>query len=307
MEFNEIKTKMRGVLCVCITPFKENYKVDLDGVKRNAEFLVESGVDVLIPCGSTGEFSSLSFDEYYSVVKATVEAVNGRKPVIAGASHSGTHECIKLAKAAEKAGADAIMTVPPYYLKPTWEGLLKHYKLIAENIDIGITVYNNPGFSKVNIMPQKCLELINNIDKIVGIKETSGDCAQFYETLQLCNDKAPIIMGREVLAFFGLACGSPGYISSMANFAPKLAIDLFRAFEEKDLEKARMVYKKIAPYNSLMAQALQKEGVPKMIPLAKEAMKLLGMPAGPVRPPLTPCTTDEIEKLKSILIEWKLI
>jgi 4-hydroxy-tetrahydrodipicolinate synthase len=307
MESDELRRKMKGVISVCVTPFKENYEVDVEGVKRNAEFLVEQGVDGLIACGSVGEFSSLSLEEFRIVVKTTVEAVGGRKPVIAGASHSGTHECMKLAKISEQAGADGIMTVPPYYLKPTWEGVFKHYRMLSESINIGMTVYNNPGFSKVNITPQQCLELVEGMDKIVAIKETSGDCAQFFETLRLCKGKAQIIMGREVLAFFGLACGSPGYISSIADFAPRLAIELYQAFEEKDIERAKRINEKIAPYNSLMAQALQKEGVPKMIPFAKEAMKLLEMPAGPVRPPLTQCTPDEKERLVSILRDWELL
>jgi len=301
MDTVELKHKLRGVIAVSVTPFKENYAVDFEGVRKNVEFLVKNGVEAVSPCGSVGEFSSLTMDEYREIVKVTVDTVDGRMPVIAGASHSGTHECIKKAKTAEEAGADAIMTVPPYYLKPSWEGIFKHYKMLSESIEIPITIYNNPAFSKVNITPPKCLEMVDGIEKVVGIKETSGDMSQFYETLRLCKDKAQIIMGKESAAFYALACGAPGFISSMANFAPQIPKDLYKAFQEGDLGKARKIQEQIAPFMSFVGGLIQKETIPYVMPVVKEAMNLLGLPGGTVRPPIMPLSSDDRERLKKIL------
>lgn len=303
----EFKQKLKGVIAVTITPFSEDYSVDFAAVKKNVQFLLTNGAESICPCGSVGEFSSLSLEEYGEIVKTTVKTVNGKVPVIAGASHSGTQECVHKAKIAEESGADAIMTVPPYYLKPSWEGLLEHYRMLSTNISIPLTVYNNPDFSKVNITPPKCLELVEKVDRIAGIKETSGNMFQFYETLRLCRNKTQVIMGKESTAFYGLACGAPGFVSSMINFAPQIPKKLYNAFHNGNLDEAREVQEQIGPYMSFVGGLIQQEKIPYVMPVVKEAMNLLGLPAGTVRPPTMPLSGDDRERLKRILAGMKLL
>ncbi|MFQ5902307.1 MAG: dihydrodipicolinate synthase family protein, partial [Candidatus Binatia bacterium] len=272
---------------------------------ENAKRQVEKGIHVLLAAGSGGEFSSLSPEEFRDVVATVVKAARGRAPVVAGASHSGTHECIKLCKMAEDAGADGLLIVPPYYLRPTNEGLLRHYEMVAQNVSLGVAVYNHPGFSKVNIAPQQCLSLVERIPQVVSIKESSGEISHFSETLRLVGPRVPVLMGKEATAFFGLACGSPGYVSSLSNLVPELCLALYEAFEKGDLEEARAVHDKIAPFNELQAGALP--AFPMMIPLIKEGMEMVGLKGGQVRPPLTSIDGAMREKLKKILKGWILL
>lgn len=299
---DELKTRMKGVVCVTVTPFTQSYGVDEAAISENVKFLVRKGIHVVVAGGSTGEFSSLSEQEFSKVVKAHVEAAGGKVPVLAGASHSGTHECIKLAKLAQQAGADGLLTVPPYYLKPSWEGTLLHYKMVAESVDIGISIYNNPGFSKVNLLPRQLKEMVEKIPTVVAVKETSGDLLQFDETLKAIGDKVPVLMGRELLAYYGMAGGAPGFVSSLANFAPEIALQLYDAFVQRDLAKAWTVKQRLEEYDLLQAEMLQKYAFPAQIPFAKAAMEMVGLKAGPPRPPMTGLNAEMKEKLRQSLV-----
>src|SRR5581483_1652667 len=177
----------------------------------------------------------------------------------------------------------------------------------AQAVSLPIAVYNNPGFSKVNILPQQAQTLVERVPQIISIKETSGEIYQFYETLRLLGSKISVIMGREITAFFGLACGSPGYVSSLANLAPDLCLDLYNAFQDGDLKRANEVHAKIAPFNSLQAEALQKLAFPVMIPMIKDGMNMIGIKGGTVRPPMTPTDAGLREQMKSFMKEWGLL
>ena len=307
MNPTELKSRLRGVVVTVLTPFADDYSLDTGALHDNVQRMVEKGVHVLVGAGSAGEFSSMSPEEFGQAVSTVVKAAGGRVPVLGGASHSGTHECIKLCRIAEEAGADGLLIVPPYYLKPSNEGLLLHYEMVAEAVNLPIAVYNNPGFSKVNVTPQLCLALLERVPQIISIKETSGEIFQFYETLRLLGNRIPILMGREITAFFGLACGSPGYVSSLANLAPELCIQLYDAFQEGDLEKAKRVNTKFAAFNAVQAEALQKLAFPVFIPMIKEGMNMIGLRGGRVRPPMTPIDGAMKEHMKGFLREWDLL
>jgi len=307
MQLEELKSKLRGVVCSLVTPFDDDYSLDLQALYDNAQRVVEKGIHVLLAAGSVGEFSSLSPEEFRDVVATVVKATQGRVPVMAGASHSGTHECIRLSRMAEDVGADALLIVPPYYFNPSVEGLLKHYEMVAESVRVGVAVYNNPGYSKVNITPEQFRRLVEQIPQVVSVKDTSGELYNFYETLRLIGHRIPVLMGRELTAFFGLACGSPGYVSSLANLAPGLCLALYDAFRQGNLEEGRRVNEKIAPFNQLQTAAAQKLTSAAMIPLIKEGMNMLGLRGGQVRPPLTSADSTMRDELKKILREWGLI
>ncbi|HXG36950.1 MAG TPA: dihydrodipicolinate synthase family protein [Dehalococcoidia bacterium] len=307
MKAEELKPRIKGVVVTLLTPFNDDYSIDLGALYDNTQRLVEKGIHVFVAAGSVGEFSSMSPEEFRDVVATAVKAVNGRAPVLAGASHSGTHECIKLSRIAQDVGADGLLIVPPYYLKPSLEGLFVHYEMIAQAVDLPIAVYNNPGFSKVNILPQHAQTLVERVPQIISIKETSGEIYQFYETLRLLGARIPVLMGREITAFFGLACGSPGYVSSLANLAPDLCLDLYNAFQDGDLKRANAVHEKIAPFNSLQAEALQKLAFPVMIPMIKDGMNMIGIKGGTVRPPMTPVDGALRDHMKRFMQDWGLL
>lgn len=306
MKPEELKAKIRGVVCSLVTPFGEDYSVDLGALYDNAQRVVEKGIHVLLAAGSVGEFSSLSPEEFRDVVGTVVRAARGRVPVLAGASHSGTHECIRLSRMAEEVGADCLLIVPPYYFKPSSEGLLRHYEMVARSVRIGLAIYNNPGYTKVNITPREFLALVEKIPEVVSVKDTSGELTSFYETLRLLGRRIPVLMGKELAAFFGLACGSPGYVSSLANLAPELCLALYEAFARNDLKAAREAQERINPFNDFQARAAQKLTSAAMIPLIKEGMNMTGLRGGRVRPPLTSLEDPMRQELRKILADWGL-
>ena len=312
-----------AVLVVQLTPFRKDGKIDYEGLKRNTSFLVEKrhyGPLVLIPVGSTGEKYSVTDEEWKSIVKTVVDVANGKVPVIPGASHSGTMVALERSKYAEDIGADGVMIVLPYYLVPEEEGLYLHYKKIADSIDIGVMIYNNPDVSKVYMKPHVLKRIVENTDNIVAVKENTPYIPTLYEQIKTVGDKVPILQGRGEWWFAATAfLGVRGYISGHTNFMPEFCIDLLRAGLNGDYVKLKELMKKLDPFEEFVAKMCKKYGPSTTIlpypyvgsymiyGVYKATMDMLGLAGGYMRLPMLDLKDEDKEELEKIIFEeWGL-
>ena len=288
----------KGSIVAIVTPFK-NGAVDVEALRQLVEFQIDGGTDAIVPCGTTGEASSLDYDEHMLVVKTVVEQVNKRVPVIAGTGSNSTAEAIELTALAKDAGVDGCLLVTPYYNKPTQEGLYQHYKAVAQAVAIPQILYNVPGRTGVNMLPETVARLAP-ISNIVAIKEATGSLQQASEVLALCGDQIDVLSGDDFITFPMMACGAKGVISVLANIMPKAVGDLTDAFFAGDLEKARQLH-----LNTLkISNAMFIESNP--IPV-KTALGLMGKCSDETRLPLTAMSEANRQKLAAIMKEYALI
>ena len=274
-----------GVLPAIITPFKEEGELDGEGLRRNIELLGEAGISGVVPCGTTGEAATLSFEEHKMAVEIAVDCSNVK--VIAGTGSNNTVEAAELTKHAEDAGADAALLITPYYNKPNERGMLAHYRYVAESCDLPLILYNVPSRTAVNLRPELVAELAK-IETVVGIKEASGDLSQVSKIIELTRDEDFIVLsGDDNLTLPIMSLGGSGVISVVANVAPKKMIALTDAMLRGDLEKAREVHFQIAPL--IRAMFLETNPIP-----VKTACRMMGLAAGPMRLPLA-SMSDENE------------
>jgi 4-hydroxy-tetrahydrodipicolinate synthase len=284
-----------GVLPAIVTPFKRNLAMDLDleGLASNIEFLIESGVHGIVPCGSTGESATLSFEEHEEVIAATIEAVNGRVPVIAGTGSNNTAEAVRFTKAAKNLGADGVLVISPYYNKPNRSGLIKHYTILA-NLDIPVIMYNVPGRTGQNLTPDLVIELARN-PNIVGIKEASGDIGQISRIIEgTLDEDFQLISGDDNLTYPILSLGGSGVISVAANVEPGRMVAMFDAFCEGDFETALDLHYELSPL--FRSMFIDTNPIP-----VKKAVELRGMAAGPVRLPLDELDATKTGQLREVL------
>ncbi len=285
--------KFQGCYVAIATPFNKDGDIDEEGLRKNIEFLIERGVAGLVPCGTTGESATLSWEEHNRVVDIAISQANGRCAVIAGAGSNNTKESIEAARHAKKNNADAILCITPYYNKPTQEGLYQHYRAIAQSVDIPIVVYNVPGRTGVNLQPAT-LERLCAFESIVAVKEASGNILQVTEIHKRCGDRIAILSGDDALTLPLLACGGSGVISVIGNIVPDRMIAMIDAYVAGDQARARTLHEELLP----LSQAMFIETNP--IPV-KAAMNHLGLSAGPMRLPLVSMGEDNKEKLISVL------
>ncbi|MEE8330078.1 MAG: 4-hydroxy-tetrahydrodipicolinate synthase [Thermodesulfovibrionia bacterium] len=283
----------KGSIVAIVTPFK-NGKVDEKALNDLIEWHISEGTNAVVPCGTTGESATLDYDEHYRVIELTVNAVKGRVPVIAGTGANSTDETIMMTEKAKKLGADGALLVTPYYNKPTQEGLYRHYKKIAEEVDIPIVLYNVPSRTGINLLPQT-VERLSEIKNIVGIKEATGDMKQVSEVIRLCGDKITVVSGDDFTTLPLMALGGKGAISVSANVAPRDVADMCRAWEEGNIEQARRLHFRLEPLNQAMF--IETNPLP-----AKTALNMMGKIQEEFRLPLCPMSDKNKEKLKKILI-----
>jgi len=280
-----------GVIPALVTPFKENFEVDYEGIAKNLDYL-EKHVDAVVPVGTTGESATLSYQEHIDVVRYVCEVSN--VPVIAGAGSNSTREAVFLGKEVEKAGADAAMFITPYYNKPNKEGLYQHYKTIAQEISIPIIIYNVPSRTACNIAPDVVERLANDFDNIIGIKEASGNLKQVAEIIKRTPDNFVLLSGDDFLTLPILMLGGKGVISVAANVAPHLMKEMYNAFKEGNIEKARELHYKLMPLFEVLF--IDTNPIP-----VKKALQLMGLAAGKPRLPLVELSEEKTEKLKAVL------
>ena len=284
----------RGSIVAIVTPFKDG-KVDENALSRLIEWHISEGTNAIVPCGTTGEASTLDYDEHYRVIELTMNTVQGRIPVIAGTGANSTDETIMMTEKAKEMGADGALLVTPYYNKPTQEGLYRHYKKVAEKVDIPIILYNVPSRTGVNLLPQTVARL-SEIKNIVGIKEATGDMKQVSEVIRLCGDRLTVISGDDFTTLTLLALGGKGAISVLANIVPRSVSMMFTAWEKGNIEDARKIHFKLEPLN--YAMFIETNPIP-----AKTALCMMGKIQEEFRLPLCPMNEGNKEKLKKILFK----
>jgi 4-hydroxy-tetrahydrodipicolinate synthase len=288
----------KGSIVAIVTPFKDN-KLDEQALKDLIEWHIAEGTNAIVPCGTTGESATLEYDEHYRVIELTIQTVNGRVPVIAGTGANSTSETIMMTVKAKDLGADGALLVVPYYNKPTQEGLYRHYKAVADAVDIPIVLYNVPGRTALNMLPQAVARLAE-IKNIVAIKEASGNLAQVSEVIRLCGDKLTVLSGDDFTTFPLMTLGGKGTISVSANVAPKDLSAMCRELNEGNYDEARKLHFKLEPLNKGMFIETNPISV-------KTALSMMGKIEEEMRLPLCPMSADNKDKLKNIIKNYGLI
>jgi 4-hydroxy-tetrahydrodipicolinate synthase len=281
-----------GVLPAIITPFKDDYSLDEEGLAKNIEFLEDAGVSGIVPCGTTGESATLTFEEHKRVVEIAVDCAT--VPVVAGTGSNNTREAVELTLHAADAGADAALLITPYYNKPNDRGMLEHYKVIAESCDIPIILYNVPKRTAADLRPELVKKLAG-IDNIIGIKEASGSISQVSQVIEQTREFGFVVLsGDDDMTLPIMALGGAGVISVVANVAPRKTVAMVEAMARGDLDEARRLHFQLAPL--VRSMFLETNPIP-----VKTACRLMGLAAGPLRLPLAPMSPDKEKTLKEIL------
>jgi len=288
----------KGAYTALVTPFIDN-AVDEGALRNIVEFQIGEGINGLVPCGTTGESATLTHAEHKKVVEVVIDAARGRVPVIAGTGSNSTDETIELTRHAKEAGASAALLITPYYNKPTQEGLYLHYRAVAEEVDIPVILYNVPGRTAVNMLPETVARL-SELKNIVGIKEATADMEQASWLRLLCADDFAMLSGDDATTLPFLSIGGQGVISVISNVVPLDMAELCRTFAEGDIEKARNIHKRLLP----LAKVMFCETNP--IPV-KEAVHLMGMATKEIRLPLTRLDSENRNALSTIMKELGLI
>ncbi len=291
--------KFHGALVALVTPFIDG-QLDEQGLKDLIEFQIKNGTHGIVPVGTTGESATLSFDEHKKVVDITVKFVNGRVPVVAGTGANSTLEAIELTESARDSGADAVLSVVPYYNKPNQEGIYLHFKEIAEQVDIPMFLYNVPGRTVVNMLPETVARLAE-LDNVIGIKEASGSLEQVTDVLRSCPDDFIVLSGDDFTAMPSICVGTKGVISVVSNVYPQAMAALMETALEGDLVKANELNRRLFPLMKLMFAA------PSPAP-AKKGAELLGkIKDGTPRLPMAPIDDDTLARLQATMKDLELL
>ncbi len=288
----------RGSMVAIVTPFR-NDAIDEQAFTRLIELHIEAGTSAIVPCGTTGESATLSFEEHDRVIELAVQAARGRIPVIAGTGSNNTREAIRLTKHAKEVGADAALLISPYYNKPTQRGLYLHFKAIAEAVDIPLVIYNIASRTAVNIEPETFAQLAT-VHNIVAVKESSGNLEQMSRILQLTEGKLALLSGDDALTLPVLAIGGTGVISVSANIVPRDVRAMIEAFQSGNRQEAIRWHQRLLP----LTKALFLETNP--IPI-KTAMGMLGTITPELRLPLCEMSEANQERLRQALSAYGLL
>ncbi len=289
---------LKGYIPAIVTPFSGN-SVDLQSFKKYVHWLVESGVNGIVVCGSTGESINLSFEEKRQLVSTAVDVVNNRVPVIGGIITSTTDEAVKLAKMYEMENVDGLLCVCPYYVKPTQEGVYTHIKYVHESTTLPIILYNNPGRTAFDLSVDT-LRKLASLERVVGLKEASSDLSRFLCWRQHVKSDFRFLSGNDDTFCGSLALGAHGTISVTCNVVPDICRDLFAAWENRDFDKFVVLRDKIMNLHNLLFAE------PSPAP-TKYALSLMGVMKEDVRLPLLPLTDVTKNKIKYELEKLSLI
>jgi 4-hydroxy-tetrahydrodipicolinate synthase len=291
--------KFHGALVAIVTPFIDG-RIDEQGLIDLIEFQIENGTHGIVPCGTTGESATIDFDEHKQVIDLTVKTVNGRVPVVAGTGANNTLEAIELTESAKQSGADAVLSVVPYYNKPDQEGMYLHFREIAEKVDIPMILYNVPGRTVVSMQPETAARLAE-IDNIIGIKEATGSLEQVSDVIRKCPQDFIVLSGDDFTSMPSVFVGGNGVISVISNVYPKGMAQMMELSLAGDLKGACEYHYKMYDLMKLMFSK------PSPAP-AKKALELMGkIKSGLPRLPLGPMDEANTEKLKAALTELGLL
>jgi 4-hydroxy-tetrahydrodipicolinate synthase len=281
-----------GTMTALVTPFLNGH-IDEEAFRAHLERQVEAGVNGVVPAGTTGEAATLSFDEHRQVIRIAVEQVAGRLPVIAGTGSNNTAESIELTRAAKALGADAALLISPYYNKPTQEGIYQHYKAVAAAVHLPQVIYNVPGRTNSNILPETVGRL-SHIANIVGIKDATADMEQLVHTIDICGARMEFYSGDDATVLPFMALGGHGVISVASNIVPGAMKELTDAMRRGDIAAARNAQFSMRELNRVLF--IQSNPIP-----IKAACHLLGWMSGEHRLPLVSMSGEPLEKLRSTI------
>ncbi|MBE0617906.1 MAG: 4-hydroxy-tetrahydrodipicolinate synthase, partial [Proteobacteria bacterium] len=278
----------RGAITALVTPFRDG-RVDEDAYRKLIDWQIRQGVNGIVPCGTTGESATLSHEEHNRVIDIAVDEARGRVPVIAGTGSNSTAEAVRLTQHAKEAGADGALLITPYYNKPTQEGLYQHYKAVAEEAKFPLVLYNVPGRTGCNLLPETVARLAE-LPEVVGVKEATGDLKQVSDVLEKCGDRLAVLSGDDFTVLPLLVLGGKGVISVLSNVVPADVAAMIAAYDAGDLARARELHFRTMP----VARALFLETNP--IPV-KTALALMGRVGPELRLPLCPLQEANAKKL----------
>jgi len=290
--------EIRGAMVALVTPFR-NDRIDRAAVKKLIDYMIENGIDAIIPCGTTGESATLSHEEHDEMIEITLDLTGGRVPVIAGTGSNSTREAVRLTKHAAQAGAQAALLITPYYNRPTQEGLYQHFLAVSEASDLPLVLYNVPGRTGVNLLPPTVARLAEH-KNIIGIKEASGSLPQAMEILTLCPPKFLLLSGEDMLNLPLYAIGAQGTISVIANVAPQLVSGLYDAFIAGKLKEADFLNRNLFELNRILF--VETNPIP-----AKAALAMMGMIGPEIRLPLTEPSAENKNKIRGVLKDLGLL
>jgi 4-hydroxy-tetrahydrodipicolinate synthase len=294
-----MRPMFQGSIVALVTPFRGG-KVDEAKLKELVEMHVAQGTDGIVPCGTTGESPTLSHDEHRRVVEIVVEAARKRLHVIAGTGSNATSEAIELTTHAKKAGAAGALVVNPYYNKPTQEGLYRHFRAVADAVDIPILAYNIASRTAINVETDTLVRLVKDCPNLVGVKEASGSLDQMTQVILACGPDFSVLSGDDNLTLPLMSVGGRGVISVIANIVPRETAEMTHAALAGDWKLARELHLKLFP----LARAAFMETNP--IPV-KEAMGMMGMLEPEFRLPMCPMGAANRERLRAILVQHGLL
>jgi 4-hydroxy-tetrahydrodipicolinate synthase len=287
--------RLRGCGTALVTPFKTDESIDEGALRRLIEYQIDGGVDFLVACGTTGESATMTDDEQARVIEITLETAAGRVPVVAGAGGYNTREVIEKIHRYAALGADAILSVTPYYNRPTQEGLFRHYRAIAEASSLPIILYNVPGRTGCNLEPVT-VERLSHWVPIIGIKEASGNISQIGELASLLDESFKLFAGDDSVVLPVAAFGGHGVISVASNLLPKAVSDLCNASIEGRYDEARRLNRQLTPVFKVLF--IESNPIP-----VKAALAMIGMIEEIYRLPLVPMSTANRRKLEQVLTE----
>jgi len=292
--------QFRGCGTALVTPFKQDGSIDETALRNLVAWQVESGIDFLVPCGTTGETPTLSHDEWLQVIDITVEVVAGRVPIVAGATSNSTQDAVSKAKeVAARSGVDGILTASPYYNKPTQEGQYRHFRAIAEAVDKPIILYNVPGRTGANIEPGTLARLAE-VPNIAGVKEASGNISQMAEVCHAVPETFTVLSGDDAVTLPLIALGGVGIISVASNEIPREMSEMTRAALANDWESARRIHRKYLPL--MLANFIESNPLP-----VKAVLAMMGRIEEVYRLPMLPMRRDTRSRLQKITAEAGLI
>jgi 4-hydroxy-tetrahydrodipicolinate synthase len=290
---SEVRTMFEGSMVALVTPMREDGSIDIPALHRLIDFHIENGTNAIIAVGTTGESATVNVDEHCQIIQETVKHINGRLPVIAGTGANSTAEAIELTRYAHEARADACLLVTPYYNKPTQEGLYRHYKAIAEAVPIPQILYNVPGRTACDMLPETVIRLAA-IKNIVGIKEATGKIERVKQITEACGDTMEVYSGDDGTALELILAGGRGNISVTANVAPKQMSELCAAALRGDEATARAIDERLMDLHKKLF--VESNPIP-----VKWALKEMGLIEGGIRLPLTPLASECHEVVRQAL------
>ena len=291
--------KFHGALVALVTPFIDG-RLDEQGLIDLIEMQIGAGTHGIVPCGTTGESATIGFDEHKRVIDLTVKTVGGRVPVVAGTGANNTLEAIELTESAKESGADAVLSVVPYYNKPSQEGMYLHFREIAEKVDIPMFLYNVPGRTVVNMLPETVARLAE-VDNIIGIKEASGSLEQISDVIRRCPEDFIVLSGDDFTSMPTVFIGGKGVISVISNVYPQGMAQMMEVALAGDIQQSQSLHYKMFELMKLMFVE------PNPVP-AKKALELMGrIKSGLPRLPLAPMANANVEKLQRAMRNIGLI